>query len=339
MVNSNLRINMTGTGRDPASSADRYRAALDMAAYADRTGFANVNVEEHHCADNGWLPSPLTMAAAIAARTERCGIGVMALLVSLYDPVRLAEDLAVIDLISRGRLSFIAGMGYREVEFHALDKPFATRGAWMDHVLDTLIAAWGDEPFEYKGRRINVTPKPFTRPHPRFLVGGMSKAAARRAGKRGLPFAPPAANPELEALYYAELARHGHEGGFVYSPPADFSVLFIDEDPDAAWRELGEYFLVEAVEYGSWKEEGLQRPLEFASSSVEALRAERRYEIITPEECIARHRADPQYFATIHPLIGGVPLARAWRCLELYAERVLPALGDPSKPTTQETSV
>ena len=326
MVNSNLRINMTGTEAEPAAAARRYQTALDMAEYADSKGFAMVNVEEHHCADNGWLPSPLTMAAAIAARTEHCGIGIMALLVPLYDPVRLAEDLAVIDLLSNGRLNFIAGMGYRETEFHAMDKPYASRGAWMDHVLETLLAAWGDAPFEYKGRLINVTPKPLQRPHPLFMVGGMSKPAARRAARRGLPFAPPIASPELEALYYEEMKRHGHEGGYVYTPPADFSVLFIDDNPEAAWGELGSCFLAEAVEYSSWKEEGLQRPLEFESSSVEALRAEKRYEIITPAECIARHRANPDFFSTIHPLVGGMPLERAWNCLRLYAEQVLPVL-------------
>lgn len=71
IVNSNLRINMTGTERQPQAAAARYRAALEMAAYADAHGFASVNVEEHHCAENGWLPSPLTMAAAIAARTQQ----------------------------------------------------------------------------------------------------------------------------------------------------------------------------------------------------------------------------------------------------------------------------
>ncbi len=326
MTNSNLRINMTGTEADPALASLRYRAAIDMAAYADSHGFASVNVEEHHCAANGWLPSPLTMAAAMAARTEHCSIGIMALLVTLYDPVRLAEDLAVIDLLSNGRLNFIAGMGYREVEFDAMDKPYSSRGAWMDHVLDTLLAAWGDEPFEYNGQMINVTPKPVQRPHPMFLVGGMSKPAARRAARRGLPFGPPIANPELEALYYEELAKHGHTEGFVYCPPADFSVLFIDENPEQAWQELGEHFLVEAVEYSSWKEEGLQRPLEFESGSVEGLRAEKRYEIISPEECIARHQQREDYHATLHPLIGGMPLARGWRSLKLYTEKVLPAL-------------
>jgi alkanesulfonate monooxygenase SsuD/methylene tetrahydromethanopterin reductase-like flavin-dependent oxidoreductase (luciferase family) len=325
-VNSNLRLNMTGTEKEPRLASARYRAAVAMAAYADSKGFSSINVEEHHCAENGWLPSPLIMAAAIAATTENCRIGLMALLVTLYDPVRLAEDLAVIDLLSEGRLSFIAGMGYREKEFHAMNKPFAERGAWMDHVLDTLLLAWADAPFDYRGTEIQVTPKPYTRPHPMFLVGGMSKHAARRAARRGLPFAPPVANPELEACYYEELAKHGHQGGFVYAPPADFSVLFIDENPDRAWRELGQHFLCEVMEYSSWSEPGLQRPLEMTGTTIEAVRAAGNYEIITPGECIERHCGDAEFFATIHPLIGGMPLDRAWHCLGLYAEKVLPAL-------------
>ena len=324
-ISANLRLNMTGAEADPALRALRYRTALDMAEYADRQGFSGVNVEEHHVAENGWLPSPLTMAAAIAGRTERCSIGITALLVALYDPIRLAEDIAVIDLLSRGRLHFIAGIGYREVEFHIANKPFAERGQWMDHVLETLLKAWSDEPFEYRGKRVNVTPKPFSRPHPMFLVGGMSKPAARRAARFGLPFAPPVADPALEAYYHEQLERHGKRG-FTYAAPADFSILFIHEDPERAWAELGRHFLNEVIEYSSWKTEGVNRPLEFDSDSVEALRAEKRYEIITPGECILRHRERPDFSAALHPLVGGMPLDKAWDCLRLYTEQVLAPL-------------
>jgi alkanesulfonate monooxygenase SsuD/methylene tetrahydromethanopterin reductase-like flavin-dependent oxidoreductase (luciferase family) len=324
-TNSNLRLNMTGAEADPAARSLRYRTAIDMAEYADRKGFAHINLEEHHVAENGWLPSPLVMAAAIAARTERANIGVMALLTTLYDPVRLAEDIAIIDLLSAGRFSFIAGMGYRELEFHVTNKPFAERGAWMDHVLETLLQAWGDEPFDYRGRTVNVTPKPCTRPHPTFLVGGMSKPAARRAARLGLPFAPPIAMPELEQYYYRQLEHYGNTG-FVYSPPEDFAVLFIDEDPERAWQELGGYFLNEAREYSSWRAEGIDRILEFDGDSVDSLRREQRYQILTPQECLRRHREQPEFFATIHPLVGGMPLERAWHCLELYAEEVLDRL-------------
>lgn len=324
-ISANLRLNLTGAEADPQLRALRYQAAVDMAAYADSMGFSSVNVEEHHVAQNGWLPSPLTMAAAIAARTEHCGIGVMALLVALYDPIRLAEDIAVVDLLSNGRLNFVAGMGYREIEFHIANKPFAERGKWMDHVLETLLKAWGDEPFEYNGKLVNVTPKPFTRPHPFFLVGGMSRPAVRRAARLGLPFAPPVADPELEAYYHAQCEKHGTVG-FTHSPPEDFSVLFIHEDPDAAWADYGEHFLNEAIEYSSWKTEGVNRPLEFASDSIDGLREEKRYEIITPAECMARHRERTDFFAAIHPLIGGMPLDAAWTSLKLYAEQVVQPL-------------
>lgn len=317
-MTSSLRLNMTGAESDPALRSRRFQAAIDMADYADKQGFAYINVEEHHCAQNGWLPSPLTMAAAIAARTEKAGIGIMALLVSLYDPVRLAEDIAVVDLLSGGRLSFIAGLGYREIEFHALDKPFEKRGEWMDHVLDTLLKAWGDEPFEYRGEMINVTPKPFTRPHPPFLVGGMSKVAARRAARFGLPFSPPAYDAELEAYYYEQLKVHGKKG-FMVAPPADFSLLFVDQDPERAWAEIGHHFLNEVQEYNSWKRAGLARPMEMPSASVADIRASGRYEIVTPEDCRQRRKDNPERNMVLHPLVGGMPLDRAWNCLELYA--------------------
>ena len=79
----------------------------------------------------------------------------------------------------------------------------------------------------------------------------------------------------------------------------------------------------EVVEYSSWKTKGVERPLEFSSESLDALRAEGRYEIITPAECLARFRDQQDYSATLHPLIGGMPLDRAWQCMELYNDKVL----------------
>ena len=89
---------------------------------------------------------------------------------------------------------------------------------------------------------------------------------------------------------------------------------------------MGQHFLNEATEYSSWKTEGLERPLEFNSDSVTALRKEKRYEIITPEECLQRQQSRPDFFAVLHPLIGGMPLERGWDCLKLYTEKVLAKL-------------
>lgn len=320
-----LRINMTGLQPDAREEARRYQAALDMAAYVDQHGFDIVNLEEHHCAENGWLPSPMTMAAAVAARTERVRISISALLVTLYDPVRLAEDLAVIDLISNGRLSFVAGSGYRPEEYHAMDKDWAARGRLMDEVIDTLLKAWRGEPFEYKGKTIRVTPVPVSRPHPFFFIGGMSAVAARRAARFGVPFYPPIEDPKLLETYYSELQKHGKKG-FAYTPKDGNCMLFVDENPEQAWQELGPCFLREMQEYSSWKLDGVPRPSEDDVKTIGDVRSSGRFNILTPEaarDWLASGRVSN---AVLHPLAGGVPLDKAWASLRLFVEQVLQPL-------------
>ena len=190
-IQATLRLNMTGLCEDPAEEARRYRAAIEMAVYAEQRGFQTVNLEEHHCAENGWLPAPLTLAAMIIARTERIRVNVGALLVTLYDPIRLAEDIAVLDLVSGGRFSFVAGLGYRPQEYHATGKSWTDRGRLMDECLETLLAAWTGETFEYRGLPVRVTPRPLSRPHPFFMVGGMSPVAAGVRRASACPFTHP----------------------------------------------------------------------------------------------------------------------------------------------------
>jgi alkanesulfonate monooxygenase SsuD/methylene tetrahydromethanopterin reductase-like flavin-dependent oxidoreductase (luciferase family) len=316
---------MTGRIEDPRVESERYRAALEMASFAEAHGFSMVSVEEHHCAENGWLPSPLTMAAAILGRTERIAVNGI-VLITLYDPIRLAEEIAILDLMSGGRFSFVAGLGYRPTEYHALDKDWDARGKRMDHVIETLLQAWSGEPFEYRGETIRVTPVPLSRPHPPFVLGGMSRAAARRAARFGLPFYPPMEMPELGKLYLEECRRHGRRG-FVTYPAEENAMLFIDPDPEKAWIELAPHFLREAQEYASWRREGVPRPGEQPVTNIEELKAQKRYEILTPEQCVERIRANgPDFTPCLHPLVGGMPLERGWACLERYANEVLPAI-------------
>ncbi len=320
-----LRINMTGMSDDPAEESRRYRAALDMAEHAEASGFEIVNLEEHHCAENGWLPSPLTLAAMIIARTQRIRVTVTALLVTLYDPVRLAEDIAILDLVSEGRFSFVAGLGYRPIEYHATGKRWEDRGRLMDETIETLLTAWKGEPFEHRGQTIRVTPRPMSRPHPFFFIGGMSAVAARRAARFGLPFHPPMRRPDLEAIYHAELERVGKQG-FVYSPGEGNSMLVIEEDPERAWEELAPYFLRELREYGTWKQDGVPRPSEEDVSTVADLREQKRFEILTAQECIERYRGRTSATAVVHPLAGGIPVERAWASFRRFTDEVLPAI-------------
>ena len=196
-----VRFNLVEPGATPASLAARYRAALEMAAYADEHGVSTVQTEEHHGVADNWLPSPFAFAGAVFGATRRIAVTVSAIIGPLHDPLRLAEEIAVLDLLSGGRLVTVAGIGYRPEEYALFDVDWKRRGRLQDELLETLLTAWTGEEFTYRGRTVRLTPRPYTDPHPLLLVGGSSRAAARRAARLGLPFFPSAHLPELEAYY------------------------------------------------------------------------------------------------------------------------------------------
>jgi alkanesulfonate monooxygenase SsuD/methylene tetrahydromethanopterin reductase-like flavin-dependent oxidoreductase (luciferase family) len=317
-----IRFNQVQPGVEPIEMSTRYRATLDMAEFADQHGFDIVSLEEHHGADNGWSPSPLLTAGMVFARCPRIGVSLSALLVPLHDPLRIAEDIAVLDLVSGGRLVVIAGLGYRPEEYAAHGKSWTDRGKLMDEALDVMLKAWSGEPFEYRGTTVRVTPVPMTKPHPLVLVGGTSKPAARRAARLGLPLSPAAHLPELEAYYYEQCAEHG-TSGFCGMPDADLTMLFVHEDPDKAWATLGSYFLHEATTYADWQTPDIKSAVHSHARTAEDLRAEGIYTILTPAECVAKGK-DGHFM--LHPLVGGMPIDEGWRCLNLFADEVLPNL-------------
>jgi alkanesulfonate monooxygenase SsuD/methylene tetrahydromethanopterin reductase-like flavin-dependent oxidoreductase (luciferase family) len=320
-----LRFDLRAPAFSPAPAVDLYAASLDMAAYADERGFDSITISEHHGVDDGFLPSPLVMAAALAGRTRRIRIGISALLAPLYDPLKLAEDLAVLDVASRGRVATTLGLGYRPEEYAAFGRDFAARGALLDECIGTLLAAWRGEPFLHRGRRVRVTPRPFSEPHPTLLLGGQSGAAARRAARFGLPFQPASNDPEMIELYHRECARLGVERPLLL-PPGKAEMLFVSRDPDATWRAIGRHLLHDATSYASWQPPTQQHSaVHSRATTVEELRSEGIYRVLTPEQCLERARAQGA-FATflLFPLCGGTPPEIGWESVRLYGEEVLP---------------
>ena len=326
MAMTMLRFNCIQPGLEPNEMQRRYAAMLDMAQILDDLGGGMVSLEEHHGAPNGWSPSPLIMAGAIFGRTKSVSISISALLVPLHDPLRIAEDIAVLDLISGGKLSVIGGLGYRPEEYAAHGKSWEDRGKLMDHCIDTLLKAWTGEPFEYNGTTVQVTPKPFSQPTPPFLLGGTSKPAARRAAKFGLPIFFAAPVPEIEAYYYEKCAEYGTQG-FAMAPETGFHHVFLAEDADKGWAEMGEYLFHEASTYSSWQTPDIKSAVHSSASNPEELRAEGIYRILSPAEAVEEAKAagDAAVFS-MHPLCGGMPLEMGWAQLDLLRNEVLPAL-------------
>ncbi|GAA2217832.1 LLM class flavin-dependent oxidoreductase [Streptomyces nogalater] len=316
-----VRFDLVAPGAPPDALSDRYRAALGMAGYADEHGITTVQTEEHHGAENNWLPSPFVFAGAVLGATRRITVTVSAAIGPLHDPLRLAEDIAVLDPLGGGRVVTVAGIGYRPEEYAMFGVDWRRRGRLQDELLETLLTAWTGEEFAYRGRRVRLTPRPYTHPHPPLLVGGSSKAAARRAARFGLPFFPSAHLPELAAYYRERLAAYGTEG-WTLMPAAETPLLHLAEDPDRAWAEYGGHLLHEARTYASWQTDGIRSAVRSAATTVAELRAEGVYRILTPEQCVAQGLD-----TLLHPLAGGMPVEEGWRSLRLFGERVVPALG------------
>jgi alkanesulfonate monooxygenase SsuD/methylene tetrahydromethanopterin reductase-like flavin-dependent oxidoreductase (luciferase family) len=239
--------------RNPAIAgttlADRYAAALEMAEWADERGCVTIAVSEHHCSPDGYLPSPLPMLAAMAARTTSVRFNVAALIAPFYDPLRLAEDLIVLDHLSRGRIDLIVGAGYVREEFAMYGVPMKERVARVTEVVSTLRAAFSGEPFEYRGRTVQVTPAPFRPGGPTITLGGSSEPAARRAARLGVGFLP--SIPEVWAFYREEVQTLGGADPGP-SPIGQVRTVAVAEDPERGWAELGPYFLHETNAYGEW---------------------------------------------------------------------------------------
>jgi alkanesulfonate monooxygenase SsuD/methylene tetrahydromethanopterin reductase-like flavin-dependent oxidoreductase (luciferase family) len=326
MVMTLMRFNFILPGLDPETMSGMYRAGLDMAAAADDHGFAMITLEEHHGADNGWSSTPLLNAGMILARTSRLSVGLMALLLPLHDPLRVAEDIAVLDLASGGRFSFIAGMGYRPEEYAAHGKDWSKRGALMDEYVDVLLKAWTGEPFEYRGTTVRVTPRPLTQPHPPIMIGGTAKASARRAARFGLPFFPADHMPELQAYYNEQCEALGVQG-MCMMPGDTTTMTFVADDPDKAWAEIGEHLLHEAVTYSSWQTPDIRSAAHSHATTVDELRAEGKYAIRTPAEVIAKAKAEGDLAGiNLHPLCGGIPVDQAWEYLQLFFDKVVPEI-------------
>lgn len=300
----------------------QYAACVEMTQWADKLGFDFIALSEHHGVEDGFMPAPLTLAAALLARTKRIRINVAALLLPLHDPIRLAEQMATLDLLGPGRLSLVAGLGYRQEEFDMAGIDRKQRGKLLDEYVGVMRQAWTGEPFEWRGRTIRVTPKPSTAPI--ILIGGSTPNAAKRAARLRAGFFPAVGDPALAELYQSECERLGFRGGFAMVPGGP-GFIHVTATPEEDWNVVGPHALYDAQTYDSWQTPDQRNSeVHVHATTIDDVKGSGVYRVVTPQECL---KIGEQFGRVLlHPLMGGLSPEFAWRGLRLFEKEVLPAL-------------
>lgn len=321
MRNIVLRFDMRSSPECPQSAPERYRAAIDMAQWADCNTVDVVGLSEHHDTEDGFLSAPLQLAGMMVAVTQRIRVSVSALLVPLHDPLRLAEDIALLDIVSNGRFSATCGLGYRESEYTCFGVNWQMRGKVFDEKLDILVRALKGEPVHHNGYSTQLNPSPISPVYALLTMGGNSKAAARRAARLGLLFCPALDDPNLETTYREACKEYGITYGFTIFPRAP-ATTFISDNPSDCWKRIGQYLLYDAVAYGTWKHPTRRAYAESHARTLEELKSEGKYRVLTPEQALeVLQETNSLHLA---PLAGGVPSDIGWRSLRLFEDQVQP---------------
>ncbi|MEU6320740.1 LLM class flavin-dependent oxidoreductase [Streptomyces sp. NPDC047009] len=317
---------------------DEYARIVEQAQLAEELGLDSVWLSEHHGADDGYLPSLLPLAAAILASTERLVVGTAVLLAPLHHPLRLAEDAAVVDQLSGGRLVLGLGTGWRSGDFRSFGVDMATRAVALEETVQILRRAWQGERFDFEGRvhRIEggmVRPRPFRPGGPPIWLGGTGPRALRRAGRLGDGYFGVGA-PFDDAMGAFAAARDAVPED--RQVPFSFGQLrsgFIAEDPQRAWERAGRGMTYTLDVHARWAAEEAGR----AAAPGEHLVSEetvRQYNLLgTPADAtnallpyaerFARRPDCHLAFRLYHPYM---PHEQVLAAIQAYGRTVVPAL-------------
>jgi alkanesulfonate monooxygenase SsuD/methylene tetrahydromethanopterin reductase-like flavin-dependent oxidoreductase (luciferase family) len=316
--------------RAPEWAAPReayYSAAIEQTAWVDGRGLDRVTMPEHHGADDGYISAPTVMCGAIAARTKQLQIMQSVVIAPVHHPLHLAEHLAVLDLVSGGRLEVVLGMGYRQTEFRMFGVDPAQRVRLTTECFATLRQAFTGEPFEFEGRKVRVMPPPSRPGGPPLFLAGTVPATARRAARVADGYFP-LGGRELIDEYRRACAERGKEPGPIFYSTGP-SLLYVTHDPDRAWSQVMPYVLHYMESYGSWTQEdaamaGFTRYTR--PEDPEVVRSSPYYRVVTPDECVELLREFEQTCTCIgiNPQMGGIPPDLGWESLELFVNEVVP---------------
>ena len=310
-----------------------YAECLEEIEEGERLGFTGVWLSEHHFVDDGYLPSPLVVAAAIAARTERVRIGTNVLLLPMHHPLRVAEDAAVVDLVSGGRFILGVGQGYVQHEFETLGFDRKFRPSLFEEGIEVIRQAWEEGHVGYEGRRWRFDDLPFEpRPSGRLpiYIGASAGPAIDRAARLADGFLASVGGGALAEIHKKvreALARHGRaEEDFPYVASG---VAYVHESPGRAREVVAPAIAYQRSRYAEWgTDRGKEKP---GPISPEDLPWE-RYLVGDPDEVaeglIRLHQEAPYDHFCFWARLPGVTHEQALGNMRLFASEVAPRVRD-----------
>ncbi|HEX2440110.1 MAG TPA: LLM class flavin-dependent oxidoreductase [Methylomirabilota bacterium] len=317
----------------PIEGGHYYREALDEVTRAEELGFDSVWMEEHHSVTNHYWPSPLTVLAGFATRTSRLLLGTDIVVAAFHHPVRLAEDVAMLDVMSNGRAILGIAIGYKPDEFALYGVDLEKRGARFEEQLAIMKGLWTQERVQFKGTYYSMDgrlePKPVQRPHPPVWIGGWGDITLRRAATLADNWIPgPTADLKRLLAGKQQFLERRRTAGL--APPAEWPLTrdVIVADTDQRARELAEEHIM--VSYRREYAGGWRHPFIDASIATDLDKLmEDRFVIGGPEQCVRRLRRFVEQYGMTHLIcrmfFPGMPHAHIMRGLELLAREVLPA--------------
>jgi len=317
----------------PIEGGHYYREALEEVIRAEDLGFDSVWMEEHHSVTNHYWPSPLPVLAGFATRTSRLVLGTDIIVAAFHHPVRLAEDVAMLDVISNGRLVLGIAIGYKPDEFALYGVELEKRGARFEEQLAIMKGLWTQERVQFNGTYYTLEgrlePKPVQKPHPPLWIGGWGDITLRRAATLADNWIPgPTADLTRLLAGKKQFLERRRAAGLAAPTewPLTRDVIIADSDQRA--RELAEQHIMVAYrrEYaGGWR-----HPFIDASVATDLDKLmEDRFIIGGPEQCVRRLRRFVEQYGMTHLIcrmfFPGMPHAHIMRGLELLAREVMPA--------------
>ncbi len=305
------------------------------AQLAESLGFDSCFFGEHHQDRDGFLPSPLIVATAVAARTRTLRVGTSVILLPLHHPVHLAEDVITLDLVSKGRVVLGVGIGYQADDFRAFSVPMGDRLARFEESVDILKLCWAGERYSFKGKHytlkdVQVTPRPYQRPGPPLWIGASVPAAARRAGRVADGFVGTPStrmdNAARLADLYKESAREAGRPAEVIQM-RDAWVATTRAEADAVY---GPHVMTAYRYYWEHRLAEFANMPEGTAFTLENL-APDRLVLGDPETCVREFQrwqkalgASTFLLRLRHAHSGGPPHAEIMKAIKLFGERVLP---------------